>query len=240
MQRVVLILICLSLTACSNYSVLRKPGWLQNPFSKSGSDIKTATATRTVVDRGKNKTWYCYTDADQKQWDCQEQPAPDRIGATLSDKKTLPPLVRQASLSAAVTSSTPPPPVPELIPKPAPEKPVKPDIPETKTVPGALDRNTQFIMNHPVNHYAVQLIALESLAEVVAYAAEQYIEDPLYARVLTRDKIWVVLLLGIYADKNAASDAIDQWATTHDLKETPWIRRLDALFVAMKGASSDG
>lgn len=238
MQRVVLILICLSLTACSNYSPFRKPGWLKNPFSKSGSSAEEAT--RIVGVRARDTTWYCYTDAEKNEWDCQDESAPDRLGATSPDQKTAATPVLQTSLSTAVVSSTPPPPVPELIPKPAPDIPTEPDNPETTTLLTALDRNKQFIMNHPADHYAVQLIALESLDEVEAYAADQNLQDPLYARILTRDKIWVVLLLGIYADKTAATDAIDAWATSHDLKETPWIRKLDALFFAMEGASGDG
>jgi len=255
MQRVVVILICLSLAACSNYTALRKPGWLKNPFSDSEPETEPAARTgRSPAER----TWYCYGEAEQRRWDCQDHPASEQLRSPGAVGKSEAALTQQTmqqpmqQTSLVATSSTPPPPMPEFVPKPDPETELKPEsepepeaaidpvIPESGADVSGEDKNLQFIMSHPADHYAVQLIALESLAEVLAYAADQHIEDPLYARILTRDQIWVVLLLGIYPDRNTAVEAIDQWSTSHELKESPWIRKLDTLIDAMKGASGEG
>jgi septal ring-binding cell division protein DamX len=231
MQRVVVILICLSLSACSNYTFLSKPGWLKNPFSKSTPEM---AAPESSPQAGK-EIWYCYPDADQDEWGCQNHPASDQINSPAAATNAPASAAQPMAFSSAAVASTPPPPVPELIPRPDPEP-----GPEAETASAAFARNRQVIMDYPSDHYAVQLIALETLAEVSAYAVAQHIEDPLYARVLTRDQILIVLLLGIYPDRDTAAEAIDQWSTSHELLESPWIRKLDALITAMEGASGDG
>jgi septal ring-binding cell division protein DamX len=243
MHRVVIILICLSLTACSNYTLLRKPGWLKNPFSKSSPASSPPTNARNAVE----KIWYCYPVAGEKEWDCQDHPGPNQDDPAADVISSLPP-GQPTSLVASVASPTPPPPVPELIPRPEPESIPESPLeavarsvsPQAEAEITALERNVRLIMNHPDDYLAVQLIALESLAEIEAYTDKQHIEDPLYARILTRDGKLIVLLLGIYPDRDAANQAVYEWTTTHKVKDRPWIRKLDVLIAAMNGAQGDG
>jgi septal ring-binding cell division protein DamX len=225
--------------ACSNYSLLRKPGWLKNPFSKPSAEASDSAAT---LPGRQEKTWYCYPAGEQKTWDCQEHPGADLAAASTDVVAPDSPSAQPTTLVASTVLPTPPPPVPELMPRPRPAPELEatpgPKVQETEVTP--LDKNFRFITSHPDDYLAVQLIALESMEDIEAYVSRQQIEDPLFARIMTRGKIWYVLLLGIYPDRDTAHQAVFEWSATHDMEETPWIRKLGALVAAMNGALADG
>jgi septal ring-binding cell division protein DamX len=237
MKRVVLILICLSLTACSNSSLIRKPGWLKNPFAKSADKPEKAARQAGYIDAAKNKTWYCYPDATAKDWDCQQQPETNRSSRTRVTQAETPRSVHSRSMQSMippvaeipVSAPTPPPPMPDM------ESSSRP-----KSAESSLQEDAGYLLKQPGDSFAVQLIALESLDQVLDYVKQLNSDTPRVARILTNDKLWYVAVLGIYPDKILANQAIKQWSQTSGVSEIPWVRQVDSLQAAMREAEEHG
>ena len=163
--------------------------------------------------------WYCYGKNDGGEWQCENKRDRGKIVAIAPDNPvpaqaqpvspTQPDVVRPAEIIAASSAIT---------------QSVNPAV------------GSERILQQPEDFYAVQLVAMEDEASVLSYASQNEISDPLYARISSQGKDWFVLLLGLYAEKSAATEANEVWMQTRNLKIKPWIRKLGPLQDAIRAA----
>lgn len=167
-------------------------------------------APRLLDNSKAENTWYCYG-RDEDAWECVQEKNPD--------------LVRKIEPAPAVSER----PAPSM-PVPARETvPLEPPEPPPATVDDPL-------LTQPEDHFAVQLIALQSEEDVLTYARSNGISEPMYTEIENDGTRWYVLLLGVYPDQQTAASARDEWARTKSLKAQPWIRRLGPLQDAIRTA----
>jgi len=70
MKSVILLLLCLSLTACSNFPLFSDSSWMKNPFSKSPNEDKQQRGQQISSDLDTDQRWYCYADETNIDWRC--------------------------------------------------------------------------------------------------------------------------------------------------------------------------
>lgn len=174
-----------------------------------------------VVEQTKH---YCYGTKD-KRWECANQSSPDKINTEFNE-----PARKAATPVAAATPLVD-----------APPQAYTTTLTKSKEEPSAVatelasnKESSKTILAEPPSAYTVQLIAMKDLRQVLSYAEQVGIEDPLYASVLDEGQVWHLLLLGIYDDSESASTAKDLWIGTRVLKVEPWIRKLAPLQKAIK------
>jgi septal ring-binding cell division protein DamX len=86
------------------------------------------------------------------------------------------------------------------------------------------------LVDLPSKFWAVQLVALSSKEALEEYATERGVRGMSAAEVAVKDKIFYVLLLGIYETKEIAQDASSELGPTFN---NPWIRSVGSLQAAM-------
>ena len=163
--------------------------------------------------------WYCYGKNDGGEWQCENEQDRGKIVA-IAARNPVPaqaPSVGPTQLDAV---------------RPEPLIAASSGITQPVTAPVGSEQ----ILQQPEDFYAVQLVAMEDETSVLSYASQNEISDPLYARINSQGKDWFVLLLGLYADKIAATDANEAWMQTRNLKIKPWIRKLGPLQDAIRAA----
>lgn len=85
----------------------------------------------------------------------------------------------------------------------------------------------------PANFYALQLLAMSSQEALDSFAAEQGLSDTISTRVARDGDIYYVLLAGIYADQDAAEQALASLPPAVRALR-PWIRPLGLLQQAIR------
>ena len=85
----------------------------------------------------------------------------------------------------------------------------------------------------PASFYALQLLAMSSQEALDSFAAEQGLHDTISARVARDGDIYYVLLAGIYADQDAAEQALASLPPAVRALR-PWIRPLGLLQQAIR------
>ena len=146
------------------------------------------------------------------------QPAPTGAGGALSAPESASPNTESASAKTPAPESRPP----EAL-APAVSMP---------------ERDSHaWLLAEPPTHYAVQLIAFEREAQMDAFVTANVLHDLPRACVQRDGKVFHVLLLGVYATREAAQRAAD--GRPEPLGNlTPWIRSMGSLQQAAVPASS--
>ena len=85
----------------------------------------------------------------------------------------------------------------------------------------------------PPDYYVVQLVALETKAALDEYAARKELKDMSAARVERDGKLFYVLLLGVYPDRQRAEEAAANLPAKLEEFE-PWVRLVDSLQQAIR------
>lgn len=91
------------------------------------------------------------------------------------------------------------------------------------------------ILDLPKEFSAVQLVALSSREALEKYASKSKMRGMSAARILRGDKLFYILLLGIYETRERAERAIVDLPPPFDV-HTPWIRSVDSIQKAMLAA----
>jgi septal ring-binding cell division protein DamX len=110
-----------------------------------------------------------------------------------------------------------------------------PTEPAAATTGAAQTERPMKLADVPGDYYAVQLVALDSIAAVEAYVNDHQLEGLSAARIAKDDRLFYVLLLGVYADRPTAQAAVEQLPTSL-AGVTPWIRPMRTLQAAMRRA----
>jgi len=83
------------------------------------------------------------------------------------------------------------------------------------------------IASLPAEQFAVQVVASSSMENLLAFASAHNIADDWTAKTMVGDKVWYILLSGIYASKAEAQGALADVAT--QLDTAPWIRNVGSI-----------
>ncbi|MDH5425681.1 MAG: SPOR domain-containing protein [Gammaproteobacteria bacterium] len=83
------------------------------------------------------------------------------------------------------------------------------------------------ISSAPLDYFTVQLVASSTANGLNAFAAENGLSNELTAQVTVNNKVWNVLLLGIYPTLEEAKAARD--GIKSQLNTSPWVRTIGSL-----------
>ena len=187
-------------------------------------------------------TWYCYGVSRDEGWDCSENADESRIVAIADEPQTAEPaplVAERAEMtfdsetishqqSAAVPAEPPA--------QSAPDAPATAEVEIAKTVS---DQKSD-IFDFSDSAWAVQLIALQTRAEVDAFAAEHALDRPNAVRIRSQGADWFVMILGVYNDRSEADAAAEAWTSRQQPYSKPWVRPLGPLKQAVLEAQSSG
>lgn len=110
------------------------------------------------------------------------------------------------------------------------------DVPEYRQL-AYEPENTTRIEDLPDSYYAVQLIALSDKDEAIKYVRDEtWLVDPSGVRILSNDKVFYAILLGIYETRGRAERAVNS-IQDHLGNDKPWIRPMSSLKSAIKDAN---
>lgn len=108
--------------------------------------------------------------------------------------------------------------------EPVPMEPAEPVLPESgMVIPGNLAAQSP-------NAFVVQVVASSTMKQLTDFARKHQLSDEWIAETTVNGKIWHVLLLGVYADRAEAEQALQ---TVKDLDTRPWIRTVGSLQAVM-------
>ena len=100
---------------------------------------------------------------------------------------------------------------------------------------GAAGLQSASLVQLPENHYAVQIVALQTREEIGRYMAKNNLRDVLKARIARHGQAFHVLILGIYPNLEEARQAATNLPPP--LRNvTPWVRSVGSLQRAMRAA----
>ena len=86
-----------------------------------------------------------------------------------------------------------------------------------------------------LGEYAVQVIALDTLAAIQDFAAKVGGDDPRYVQILgNQDNELYALLIGFYPNRRAAQEAALDWIEQNPSESEPWVRSTASLHRAVK------
>ncbi len=83
------------------------------------------------------------------------------------------------------------------------------------------------IASLPANQFAVQVVASSSMENLLAFAKANGIADNWTAKTQVGDKIWYILLAGVYPTKAEAEQALAE--VSQKLDTAPWIRNVGSI-----------
>lgn len=180
--------------------------------------------------------WYCEP-AGAGGWRC----ASDPNGATRQPRQT--PVPEPAPAAPVPQPAPPSEPAPAAQPQPVPApqprpaaapRPAPAGLPLYRQLAHQLDG--QSLLELPSAYYALQLFAATSPERVEEVAAEHGLQGMAGARVDRDGEIFYVLLVGIYATREAAEQA--QASLPANVRAMqPWVRRVGGLQAAMRRAA---
>ena len=183
-------------------------------------DADTVPNPSAVADGDEN--WFCGEGDDNGEWTCvrdQELRAP---AATPSPAPASPQRPRPRPGPTAERSAAPPAAVRQTpaTPRPAGESAYRPGEPVPLT-------------EVPPHYYVVQLVAVGSKESLEEYATRKALRGMSAARVERGGRLFYVLLLGVFATRDAADEAAGNLPAA--LSEfNPWVRRVDSLQEAIR------
>jgi len=83
------------------------------------------------------------------------------------------------------------------------------------------------IASLPAEQFAVQVVASSSMENLLAFASAHNIADDWTAKTMLGDKVWYILLSGVYASKAEAQAALAE--VSGQLDTAPWIRNVGSI-----------
>ena len=183
--------------------------------------------------------------ASEDSWDCVQESDPDSRRPERLPKPEEPPQPPPETPPPVLESPPPPVIVPQDsgseggIANAATEAREAPDSAPAEPVGAATvaaqPESPMKLADVPGNYYAVQLVALDSIAAVEAYVNDHQLEGLSAARIAKDDQLFYVLLFGVYPDQATAQAAVDDLPTSL-AGVTPWIRPMRTLQAAMRRA----
>ncbi len=161
------------------------------------------------------------------------QAAIDEVPASVDN------VAEELEQSASTVAQTEPAPVREAPPAPAPAyDPVQSgafdDRPDYQRLAYVPDQPTS-LLQLPGNFWVAQLMAVSSKEFLEEYATEHKLRGLSAARVASGERLFYILILGIYENKSLAEQAIADLPPPYD-KYNPFLRSLKSLQQAMKRA----
>ena len=205
-----------------------------------------STDTRTGTQLASQDEWFCQVGASNDDWDCVK-------GSNRREPTRLPEPRTSGSRSTSATEAaaalaTPVPPAGQpgpsataTSPPPAPVTTADEEPPPTNGAAVALPTHVELsyrpdqpvaILDLPENFFAVQLVAVSSKEALEKYARERKLSGMSAARIYADERMYYILLLGIYETRDKADAAIA--SLTGPLAELdPWIRSVGSLQRAM-------
>ena len=189
-----------------------------------------------------NATWYCYGVSRDDGWDCSQEEDQTRI-AVIPDQASPTPQEEAAAARAEMFFED------ETIshqqPQAAPtatsamQSGAAPVAAADKMMTNSKSQQTG-IFGFSDSAWAVQLIALQTMAEVDAFAAAHDLEAPNAVRIRSQGVDWYVMILGVFDDRSAADAAAEAWTDSQQPYSKPWVRPLGPLKQAALEAQSSG
>ncbi|MCP3675613.1 MAG: AAA family ATPase [Gammaproteobacteria bacterium] len=105
------------------------------------------------------------------------------------------------------------------------------DAPESvkeKSVANNMTEDEQYLISLPDNNYTVQLIGLSKESSIQAFIAKHNFKDVYYYRSSLNEKLWFIIVLKSYANKNDAASARAN-LPAELIKNGPWIKSLKTI-----------
>ena len=185
--------------------------------------------------------WFCESTADGESWDCIQDPelasapqsqrttpaVPAFVTGTAAENPTTDDLGEIADGESIGVDFAAPGSADASPPEIAPEMTVAVSEPESDIEPEAAPNQTD-LLDLPADHYAVQLLAMASAAELQEFITENQLQHTLTARVERNGELYYVLLLGVYGNLELARQASLELPTPLSTTE-PWIRPMASL-----------
>jgi septal ring-binding cell division protein DamX len=198
-------------------------GFVLGCSSPSRSVDVRAPATETQ-DRHTDSGWHCRLEEGATSWECE---------ADVRDSSSVASVPAMGVDSTADTSADP-------SQRQGPALVVPPSLPEEETEPpsdsfeGASSVTEAIIAAH-TGDYTIQLVSLDSMEAVQAFAQKHALDDPVIVPVGEENRVRYALLLGFYASEVEAQEAVA--ALPEELRSlSPWVRTLNSLGEAMARA----
>ena len=201
-----------------------------------------------VAPPNQDANWFCEMGEQADEWACvqstgladavadagaSDATAPSNRAAQAPPRETEPPagnagqtLPAAASPSAQAAAPPPAPPTARR-PPPPPSAPASADMPLYQRLayrPSGYVRLSEL----PAEFFVVQLVAVQTREALEKYAARQGLKNMTAARVERDGKLFYVLLLGIYEDRDRADRAAANLPPEFQ-DFTPWVRSLGSL-----------
>ena len=171
--------------------------------------------------------WFCGSDDENGEWACVRDQELDNAAPA-----------RPASDAPAADAPAPP----TAAQAPAPQPPARPTAaaPAAPAPPDAAAPEHAYRPDRPVpltevppDYYIVQLVALGTKEALEEYATRKALQGMSAARVERDGRLFYVLLLGVYPNRQAADDAAA--SLPPELGEfDPWVRRVESLQQAIR------
>ena len=226
--------------------------------SCSSSTRSTALEPQTSTER---EPWFCETGEENEQWQCVQSealaadPKPTRLPPRRTENPSSTPLAassasgrtfRQSIEPAATVPAAPPVPTSNQPRQPAPppetqqtepqvaENPSEQNLPKHIALAYRPDKAVS-ILDLPGDFWAVQLIALSSKEALEEFAKQHNIRGMSAARIAANEKLYFVLLLGIYETRALAEEASAGLPAPFD---NPWVRSIASLQAGMQAADA--
>lgn len=202
--------------------------------------------------RDPNAPWFCQPGVERDEWECMQneqlaqapvptRPPPERIPQQqampstpqLTSRQTEPREQTLAALAPEAKSSTP-----QVTPEPDLPVPAATRAADSRPEYARLafrPRKPISILDLPDDFSAVQLLAVSSREALEQHVTQSNMRGMSAARILSGDKLFYILLLGIYETRERAERAIVGLPPPLD-RYTPWIRSVGSLQNAMLAA----
>ena len=159
---------------------------------------------------GEEANWFCETGGESQEWDCVEDQESARHAQGAGPRDQSEDTRPDPGRTGARRTPTPR------------DVALQPDTPIPLT-------------DVPPHYYAVQLVAVQTKEALEDYAARKELRGMSAARVERDGRLFYVLLLGVYLDRERARTAASNLpAEFADLD--PWVRSVDSLQQAMRSA----
>jgi septal ring-binding cell division protein DamX len=202
------------------------------------------TSDTSLGDSVGEGNWFCEMAEDGEQWDCIQDPElarapqPSRLprvdtpDSAPGGTPEQPPLEqRSETLGDAASQATPAGAEPADLAVASSEPGITPSEDAQPATPRPASADNP-LMDLPVDHYAVQLLAMNDAAELANFVADHQLDGTLSARVERNGELYHVLLLGVYETRELAEQASLALPPPLDAK-TPWIRSVRSIQNAM-------
>lgn len=220
-------------------------------------DDDTCNETNPFEEQLVGGTWYCYGASKKEPWDCSQEEDGTKITSVQETVSTRDTQMLAVAIDPSTETSGPPPILPSApISLPANQQFNNPKAPNqaraeitfekevisTDQAPTAIEIESELanLFQYSDESFAVQLIALQTVAEVEQFASHHDMKTPTYIKINSQGSNWYVLILDVFDDHFSAQEAANNWVLSHDPDSKPWVRPIGALKEAARRANASG